>query len=82
MSFWGFHDRGKTPMVAKDKGSGAWPAVAYGGGDVARGDMEGTEPGYGRTEVIHGGVGCGAPREPRVSESVLILGHLGHVFLV
>ncbi|KAK8342098.1 hypothetical protein V6Z11_A08G213200 [Gossypium hirsutum] len=28
--------------------------------------MEGTEPGLGLTEAVHEGVGCGAPKKPRV----------------
>ncbi|KAB2084766.1 hypothetical protein ES319_A05G356000v1 [Gossypium barbadense] len=58
---------------------GAWPAMAYGGGDVARGDPEGTKPSYGCTEAVHGSVGCGAPKEPRVSKNILILGNLSFV---
>lgn len=59
--------------------AGAWPAMAYGGGDVARGDPEGTKPSYGCTEAVHGSVGCGAPKEPRVSKNILILGNLSFV---
>lgn len=42
---------------------------------------KGTEPGCERTEAVHGNVWLRAPKEPRVSESVLILGHLGLVFM-